>query len=298
MKLKYKLVFAFLIARTIVCAQNLTGTWEGSIGVDYCKIVLFHVNDSCFGYTYDTGMGYCKANFEGTFTDSIQRLRGKGTDFIERTITHGLCIYNLSYSKEGNTEYLKGKVTPKTLGTKLLSLGIPLMVVYRKISDNIDTTKLIRTKVAFYNGNAQKEPVVIKPIPAKDSPLVKAIVLTNELKVTKESRTSKLIQTIETGADSIKLVLYDNGETVTVFDNGKIIVERLALGLKPYEVIIPVNKNNSFHTIELMANNLGSIPPNTAYMLILAGKERYELRLSSDFSVNAQLNIKYKDDIK
>jgi hypothetical protein len=62
--------------------------------------------------------------------------------------------------------------------------------------------------------------------------------------------------------------------------------------------VIPVNKDNSFHVIELMANNLGSIPPNTAFMLILAGKERYELRLTSDFSVNAQINIQYKNTDK
>jgi hypothetical protein len=111
-----------------------------------------------------------------------------------------------------------------------------------------------------------------------------------------------LVKTIETAADTIKLVLYDNGEidgdTVTVFDNGKMIVERLGLSVKAFEVLIPVNKKDNFHAIELMANNLGSIPPNTAFMLILAGKERYELRLTSDFSVNAQVNIKFKTENK
>ncbi|MGG9961060.1 hypothetical protein [Ferruginibacter sp. SUN106] len=308
MKLKYTVVFTVLFFSRGLYAQNLTGTWEGTAGSNYCKIVIFQVNDSCFGYTYDTGMGYCKANFTGTYDDSTKKLKGKNTDFIERTAFHALSIYHLTYSKRNNEEYLRGRAAAKTAGAKILSFGLPILVTYRKISDKIDTTALIATKIYFYNDDKEKTVVVTekmatpKAAAVKDSITMPALQAMADLKTIKESRTSRLAQTIESVADSIKMVLYDNGEidgdTVTVFDNGKIVVEKLALSLKPYEVTIPLNKNSSFHNIELMANNLGSIPPNTAYMLILAGKERYELRLASDFSVNAQINIKYKDEIK
>jgi len=216
-------------------------------------------------------------------------------------------VYNLNYSKQDDKEFLKGRVAAKTIGTKILSFGIPMMVTYRKVSDNIDTTKLVAEKIAFYKYRneetvAEKNVISLSAIPIQDTTVIKPVDSVISLKTIKESRTSKLFQTITTNADSIKLVLYDNGEvdgdTVTVFDNGKIIINQLALSLKPYEVKIPVDKNNSFHEIELMANNLGSIPPNTAFMLILAGKERYELRLTSDFSVNAQINIQYKNTDK
>jgi hypothetical protein len=251
-------------------------------------------------------MGYCKANFKGTYNDSTQKLKGKGIDFIEKTLLHSLCVYNLNYSKQDDNEFLKGRVAAKTIGTKILSFGIPMMVTYRKISDNIDTSKLIAEKIDFYKQNketvTEKNRINLQAIPLKDTAVIKQVDSVINLKTIKESRTSKLFQTITTNADSIKLVLYDNGaidgDTVTVFDNGKIIINQLALSLQPYEIVIPVNKDNSFHVIELMANNLGSIPPNTAFMLILAGKERYELRLTSDFSVNAQINIQYKNTDK
>jgi hypothetical protein len=306
MKLRHILITAFIFLHSFSFAQHLTGTWEGSVNGDYCKIVLFQVNDSLFGYTYDTGMGYCKANFKGTYNDSTQKLKGKGIDFIEKTLLHSLCVYNLNYSKQDDNEFLKGRVAAKTIGTKILSFGIPMMVTYRKISDNIDTSKLIAEKIDFYKQNketvTEKNRINLQAIPLKDTAVIKQVDSVINLKTIKESRTSKLFQTITTNADSIKLVLYDNGaidgDTVTVFDNGKIIINQLALSLQPYEIVIPVNKDNSFHVIELMANNLGSIPPNTAFMLILAGKERYELRLTSDFSVNAQINIQYKNTDK
>ncbi len=116
----------------------------------------------------------------------------------------------------------------------------------------------------------------------------------------KESRKSEVATTITTAADSIKILLFDNGEidgdTVTVFLNGKIIINQLRLAEKPFEVVIGVPKNNTTQIIELMANNLGSISPNTAYMQIWAGAKKYELRLSSDFKTNARIDVQYKAD--
>jgi len=305
MKFKYNLILASLFLSAVSFAQDLTGTWEGTVGGNGCKLVIFHVSDSCFGYTYDTGMGYCKANFTGKYNNSSKRLTGKNTSFIERTLLHSLSVYKLTYSKRGDEEYLTGRAAAKTVGAKIASFGMPIPITYRKVKNSIDTTKFIAAKIDAYNDEKEKIETGEKNIasrvePIKDSPVIKSIDPSPGLRSIKESRTSKLIQTIETTADSIKLILYDNGEidgdTVTVFDNGKLIIDRLALSLKPYEVSIAINKKDSLHNIELMANNLGSIPPNTAYMLILAGKERYELHLSSDFSVNAQVNIKFKTE--
>ena len=43
----------------------------------------------------------------------------------------------------------------------------------------------------------------------------------------------------------------------------------------------------------MLAENLGEIPPNTALMVITAGKERYEVFLSSDEQRNAKVIINY-----
>jgi hypothetical protein len=46
--------------------------------------------------------------------------------------------------------------------------------------------------------------------------------------------------------------------------------------------------------LTMFADNLGSIPPNTALMLIYDGKKRYEVRLSSSLEKNATVRIRRK----
>jgi len=44
----------------------------------------------------------------------------------------------------------------------------------------------------------------------------------------------------------------------------------------------------------LYADNLGSIPPNTALMIITDGTNRYEVRLSADLKNNAAIRFELK----
>ena len=46
----------------------------------------------------------------------------------------------------------------------------------------------------------------------------------------------------------------------------------------------------------LYAENLGSIPPNTALMIITDGTNRYEVRLSSDLKNNASVRFELKNN--
>lgn len=115
----------------------------------------------------------------------------------------------------------------------------------------------------------------------------------------KDERTSKLVETIYTTADSVKMFVYDNGEvdgdTVTIFINNALVLDRYRISEKAKEISFPVSSNGGVHTIELFANNLGSIPPNTALIILIAGKERFELRASYDLSTNAKIVIRHQE---
>ena len=298
MKYSFLIVLSVLFFQRSAHAQNLTGTWLAE-NSDY-KIVLVHIGDSCFGYTYDTGMGYCKANFIGVYNDSTKKLRGTNPSFIARTFTHSLSSYRLTYSKQGNAEYLSGKLMPKQAAMKIMSFGIGAAISYKKFSDEIDTTKLMAARLAGQRPVELVETTVDSSLAEKEtaiSPAPSPVQQEQELSRQKESRRSELVNTIETGADSLRLTLHDNGEidndTVTVFLNGKIIVNRLGLTAKSYETFIPLKDKDAVYSIELMANNLGTIPPNTAYLTIYAGRQKYELRVSSDYTVNARIDVKY-----
>jgi hypothetical protein len=113
-------------------------------------------------------------------------------------------------------------------------------------------------------------------------------------------RKTEIIDTITTQAKKITISIYDNGtvdgDTVSVFHNGKIILAHQRLSGKPLEVTIDVNLQNPKHEIILFAENLGSMPPNTALLIIQAGRRRYELRSAADLTKNASVVFEYNGE--
>jgi archaellum component FlaF (FlaF/FlaG flagellin family) len=300
------LLTTFLLTSVFSKSQNLTGTWEGSAMGEYYKLVIIQVKDSLFGYTYDTGMGYCKADFVGTYDSTTKKLNGKNTEFIARTLTHSKSVYSLTWSKEGGTEWLRGRVAPKSLGARIASFGIGSAARYTKIKSTIDTTKFLArvlSQQATEKTNAADKKTVDQKadtlaVVNKDSTLVLKN-LYDSIAAVKESRRSVVQKTISTAADTVKITLYDDGDIdgdiVTIFDNGKIIANKLLLTKEPYYITLLLPNNGSKHTIELMAENEGAIPPNTAYMLVVAGTERVEVKASSDKLSNAAIVIQKEE---
>lgn len=300
------LLTTFLLTSVFSKGQDLTGTWEGNMMGDYCKLVVLQINDSLFGYTYDTGLGYCKADFVGRYDSTTKKIKGKNTEFIERTLLHSKSVYSLTYSREGNTEYLRGRVAAKSAGARIASFGIGSAAQYKKIKTSIDTTKFLakvfaRQKAAETH-SANNHPTVqqadtVTAIPTDSTVLQKHF--TDSVTAIKESRRSIVQKTISTTADTVKITLYDDGDIdgdiVTIFDNGTIIANKLVLTKEPYHITLLLPDNGSKHTIELMAENEGAIPPNTAYMLVVAGTERVEVKASSDTLSNAAIVIQKEE---
>lgn len=103
---------------------------------------------------------------------------------------------------------------------------------------------------------------------------------------------------IEVNSDSISVNFYDNGEvdgdSISVFFNDKLLGANLMLSTKAIHMDITLDSTKEVNTLAMFANNLGSIPPNTALMLIYDGKKRYEVRLSSNLQQNAVVKIRRK----
>ncbi len=107
------------------------------------------------------------------------------------------------------------------------------------------------------------------------------------------NRNNALVKRIETGEGEIRVDLYDNGEidgdTVTIYHNNKLLVSRARLSQKAVTLVIAIDKNNPHHELVMVANNLGSIPPNTSLMVVTAGSKRYEVFISSNEQNNAKV---------
>ena len=96
---------------------------------------------------------------------------------------------------------------------------------------------------------------------------------------------------------TLRLDFYDNGEidgdSISIRVNKKILLTHQLLGLKPITVYVRIDVHNPFQEVEMIAENLGSIPPNTALLIITAGTKRYRLFLSSTEQKSAKIRFLY-----
>lgn len=145
-----------------------------------------------------------------------------------------------------------------------------------------------------------KKDTIIKtapPIPSNKSevnvPQKKMIPVPDVIK----TRSNPLIKTITTKAQDIKVELYDNGDidgdTITVYDNNQVIAWKKGLTDKPITLTIKADANTPVHEFVMVADNLGSIPPNTALMIITTEGKRYQVFISSDKQKNAKVIVEY-----
>jgi len=113
-------------------------------------------------------------------------------------------------------------------------------------------------------------------------------------------RANPVIKRIETPASEITIELYDNGEidgdTVTIYHNNKMIVAQAGISTKPVKVTITVNEKEPHHELVMVADNLGSIPPNTSLMIVTTQYQRHEIFISSTEQKNAKIIIDLKKE--
>jgi len=113
-----------------------------------------------------------------------------------------------------------------------------------------------------------------------------------------KNRNNEVVKTITTNAREFKMELYDNGEIdgdrISVYHNNELIVSNKTLTDKPISFSIKADETVPVHEFVMVAENLGSIPPNTALMILTAGTQRYELFLTSTEQKNAVVRVVFQ----
>ena len=113
------------------------------------------------------------------------------------------------------------------------------------------------------------------------------------------TRANPLIKQIETAAGEIKIDLYDNGQidgdTVSIYHNNELVVSGARLSQKPVTLRISVDASHPHHELVMVANNLGSIPPNTSLMIVTAKDKKWQVFITSSEQKNAKLVIELKE---
>lgn len=110
-------------------------------------------------------------------------------------------------------------------------------------------------------------------------------------------REVKSIFTLVVNTDTAEVRLMDSGviddDTATLIFNGRPIANNIRLTSHPliYKIILLKTQPNY---LILLAKNLGSIPPNTAFVEIQYGENIYSTHLASDFKTSSSIEIIYK----
>lgn len=111
------------------------------------------------------------------------------------------------------------------------------------------------------------------------------------------TRSNELVRTINVNTNEVTLKIYDNGEidgdTVSVYVDNELVLSKQMLTEKPLVVNLKMDNTNNQHEVVMVANNLGRIPPNTSLMVVTAGDQRYEVRITSTEQKNAVVRFIY-----
>jgi hypothetical protein len=103
-------------------------------------------------------------------------------------------------------------------------------------------------------------------------------------------RKEMIADTILVPSENVRIELYDNaeadGDSVSIYDDNKPVLLKQLLSTKPIVTNLTLTKGKQ-HKISLFADNMGTIPPNTALMVIIAGSFRKYVFLSADYNANA-----------
>lgn len=252
-------------------AQNINGIWKGSLVMEAggcfpvynIELQIQVTGNKIKGVSYhfsDTA-NYVKENFEGTYSADSNLISitevGVTTFHIPADCIPCIKKYSLSFHKKDNVEQIRGSWAGTTMDGK--SNCPPGTIVLNRV-----------VKSAF------------KP----------------NLPKTFTERKNELVREIRVDTGTIKIDFYDNGQidgdTISVYVNELPVVSNRLLGVKPISVTIKIDLKKTIQEVVMVGENMGTIPPNTALMIINANDKRYQLYLASDEKKNAMVRFIYE----
>jgi len=304
-------------------AQQITGVWSGKINRKRAEIKFVQKGDSITGtsYYYESGENFLRYSIKGYFDASNnsvvwwddQLISDGGKNFKEVAL---LSVADFNCPGDGKM-MLDGTATPKEnqiktgdlLLTKIIATAFPDEWDY--VIDNyiegtndpdiIDSVELI-AKAPKKKRKPAEDPkeipadVLPTPVVIPVNPQVALVEHTKKMEESFTIRKKVFTTEIPLEGDSIELRFFDNvqvdGDSITLFLNGKLMFTHIRLTEKPFVVRLPVNELNESNELTMVAENLGAIPPNTAYMVAIVADKRYEVNLSSTEETSGMIRLK------
>lgn len=276
--LRQIILSVFLLSALFGRAQNINGIWKGKLIMEpggcfpvyniELQLQIAGTRISGSSYHFSDTSNYVKENFEGVYKQDSNHISINEIGVTTFNIP-GDCIpcikkYKLTYHKgSGPEEQLRGEWTGRTMDNK--SACPPGSIVLTRFDKS-----------------------TFKPEPVLPPALVK--------------RKAELVREIKVDTGKIKIDFYDNGQidgdTISVYVNNMPVVTNKRLGLKPVSIEVKIDLKRPVQEVIMVGENMGTIPPNTALMIINTGGKRYQLYITSDEQKNAMLRFVYEKNIE
>jgi hypothetical protein len=282
MQQRFVTILFFVFILVTVNAQNLNGIWRGKLTQDpggcypvyYLELqisALDHNNINGNSYDFYDKARYVRLDFNGRYNAQTNRLviiESKVLTFqIPRDCVPCIKTYELAYTKNGADEFLTGEW--KGFEMERRAVCPPGKITLQRVM--------------------QPE----FPVQVRQNDTLARIQQSLKLK----DRQKEVMQTYQLDTTDVKIDLYDNAEidddTVTVFLNNTLLLYRKRLTDKALTLQFHAYPGTEYELM-MYADNLGRIPPNTALMVITAGKKRYELRVISSEQKSAVVKFVYQ----
>lgn len=229
--------------------------------IEFQVHVLNGVRITGTSYHYSDTTNYVKEEFEG-YVDTVQKnmtIQDMKVSIFKIPADCVPCLKNyvLTYHTDGREEQLRGTWTGKMMdGRNTCPSGSIVM------------TRIQKSAFA---------PSLPPALTLKKNELVKEIF-------------------VDTG--NVRLDFYDNGQidgdTISVYVNNEPVVSHKMLTAKPVSISIRIDELQKEKDVIMVGENLGSIPPNTALMIVNTGDKRYQLYLTSDEKKNSLVRFIYR----
>lgn len=289
-------------------AQTVFGYWYGKANVQ--------TKSSASNYLVELILqpekGYVKGILSYYFKNTFRSIQVKGNYNAK---SRQLNLYNIPVTYYGSLSSMEVDCVMNLMATlRVAKAGSNLIGSFTGLPDNkymcveinfnlalsADMSKQDSVLTALRNfkeANQVWKPSVFDTLPSVNVVQRKVInyVVENQFK----ERTKEVTQEIVVESDSIKVDFYDNGEidgdSISVFFNDQLMAFSQRLSTRSLHFDLTLDPSKEVNELSMFADNLGSIPPNTALMIVNDGVKQYDIRLSSSFEKNATIRIRRKN---
>ena len=305
--MKKTFLLAIILISLQASSQSVFGYWYGTGNVE--------VSSKASNYLIELVMQPANGNVKGIlnyyFKNTYRSLQVKGKYYAA---TRELVILNVPVTYFGspmNMEVdcimnlraqLRVAVAASTLAGRFEGLPdnmyvcAPISFNLTMNSDASKTDSVIKAIKEFKETNQVWKPALADTLVAATIVQRKVVnyVVENQFK----EREDVISDEIEVASDSLKVDFYDNGEvdgdSISVFFNKELLAFSQRLSERSIHFNLRLDSLKSVNELSMFADNLGSISPNTALMVIDDGINHFNIRLSSSLEKNATIRIKRK----